>query len=131
MKAILYQSTDLGNGSAARRLSVLFTSLLLVATLRGQEPVHPLKPPDRSSPRAALKTFLEAGDAVGTFMAKEYLPSPSRAGFHRLVSLGDPIVQCLDLSEVPPAARGKVGRAAAAALYVTLSRIDLPPFDEI
>ena len=131
MRVIFGPRTDVGNGSVARRLSVLFASLLVVATCRGQEPVHPLKPPDRSSPRAALKTFLEAGDAIGTFMVGEYLPSPSRAEFHRLVSLGEPLVQCLDLSEVPPAARGKVGRAAAGALYVTLSRIQLPPFDEI
>ena len=64
-------------------------------------------------------------------MAKEYLPTPSRAEFHRLVPLGDALVQCLDLSAVPPAARDKVGRAAAGALYVTLCRIQLPPFDEI
>ncbi len=126
-----YQRTDLGSGRAARGLSALFASLLVVATVRGQEPAHPLRPPDRSTPRAALKTFLEAGDAVGTFLAKEYLPSPSRAEFHRLVSLGDALVQCLDLSAVPPAAREKVGRAAAGALYVTLCRIQLPPFDEI
>jgi len=131
MRALLHQITGLGDGRAGRRLLVLFGSLLMVATLRGQEPAHPLRPPDRSSPRATLKTFLEAGDTAGRFMAEEYLPSPSRAEFHRLASLGDPLVECLDLSEVAPAARGKVGRAAAGALYVTLSKIQLPPFDEV
>ena len=97
----------------------------------GQEPANPLKPPDRSSPRAALKTFLDAGDALGAFLAQDYLPSPSRAEFHRLISLGDAAVQSLDLSEVPPATRVKTGRAAAMALYETLSRIQLPPADEI
>ena len=97
----------------------------------GQEPVHPLKPPDRSSPRAALKTFLDSGDAVVTFMARDYLPSPSRAEFHHLLSLASTTLQCLDLSEIPPAARTKSGRAAAIALYDALSKIQLPPFEEI
>ncbi len=97
----------------------------------GQEPAHPLKPPDRSSPRAAVKTFLDAGDALSAFLAKDYLPSPTRAEFQRLISLGDAVVPSLDLSEVPPATRVKVGRAAAMALYETLSRIQLPPASEI
>ena len=36
---------------------------------------------------------------------------------HDVVSLGEIPLQCLDLSEVPPAAREKTGRAAAGALY--------------
>ena len=97
----------------------------------GQEPAHPLKPPDRSSPRAAIKTFLDSGDALATFLARDYLPSPSRAEFHRLAALGDAVVQSLDLSEVAPATRVKTGRGAALALYDTLNRIQLPPSDEI
>lgn len=97
----------------------------------GQEPAHPLKPPDRSSPRAALKTFLDSGDALAAFLAREYLPSPSRAEFHRLIELGDATVRSLDLSEVAPATRVKTGRGAATALYETLNRIQLPPSDEI
>jgi MscS family membrane protein len=93
----------------------------------GQEPADPLKPPDRSSPRAALKTFLDSGDALAAFLARDYLPTPSRAEFHRLVELGDAAVESLDLSEVAPATRIKTGRAAAMALYDTLSRIQLPP----
>jgi MscS family membrane protein len=96
-----------------------------------QEPAHPLKPSDRSSPSAALKTFLDSGDAVGAFLAQHYLPSPTRAEFHRLISLGDQLLPGLDLSQVPPAAHTKVGRTAATALYETLSRIKLPPLDEI
>jgi len=115
----------------ARFTMVLWGCLLVALTALGQDPAHPLKPPDRSSPRAALKTFLEAGDALGAFLARDYLPSPSRAKFHHLRSLVETALQGLDLSEVPPAARGKTGRAAATALYETLSRIQLPPFEEI
>ena len=79
-------------------------------TAFGQDSEHPLKPADRSSPRAALKTFLDAGDAVGTFLAEDYLPAPSRAKFHQLLRLNEPILQGLDLSQLPPAVRGKKSR---------------------
>jgi MscS family membrane protein len=104
---------------------------LLVASALAQQPVHPLNPPDRSSPRAALRTFLDSGDALGAFMAREYLPSPSRDKFHRMVQLGAIPLGALDLGGLPPAARQKTGRAAAVALYEVLSRIPLPPFEDI
>ncbi len=40
-------------------------------------------------------------------------------------------MQSLDLSQVPPGARIKVGQSAIFALYETLSRIPLPPLAEI
>jgi MscS family membrane protein len=97
----------------------------------GQDPAYPLKPLDRSSPRAALKTFLDSGDALGEALVREYLPSPSRAEYHRVFSLAEQLVDGLDLSQVPPAARRKAGAAAAIALYDTLSRIPLPSPSEI
>ena len=43
----------------------MFTALLLATTIAfAQEPANPLKPVDRSSPRAALNTFLDAGDEL-------------------------------------------------------------------
>ena len=125
-----------GAGSANTRAALcglVFALTFFFATTvaLGQEPEHPLKPLDRSSPRAALKTFLDTGDAIGTVLARDYIPSPSRAEFHRLASMGDHLVQGLDLSQVPPASRAKVGTAAATALYETLNRIQLPPLAEI
>ena len=114
-----------------RRLAVLSAAVFIATLARGQDPLHPLKPTDLSSPRATLKTFLDAGDAVGASLARDYLPSPSRTKFDHLFSLAEPVVKCLDLSEVAPAARKKTGFASAAALYETLSRIQLPPFDQI
>jgi len=99
------------------------------AIASGQSPGNPLEPPDRSSPRAALKTFLDSGDAVATFLVEGYLPSPSRAKFERLVELGAVPVGGLDVSALPPAAREKGSRAAAMALYEVLNRVELPPFD--
>ena len=97
----------------------------------GSEPAQPLKPLDLSSPRATLQTFLDSGDAVGAYLAQDYLPSPSRTKFDHLFSLVGTLIKCLDLSEVPPAARLKGGPSESLALYETLSRIQLPPFDEI
>ncbi len=115
----------------SRRLAVLLAALFIATLARGQDPIHPLKPTDLSSPRATLKTFLDAGDAVGAYLARDYTPSPSRTKFNHLVSLAGTIVKCLDLTEVAPAARRKTGLSSAAALYETLSRVQLPPFDQI
>jgi MscS family membrane protein len=114
------------------RSALLLAALALAAAgALGQAPAHPLKPPDRSSPRATLKTFLDSADALVAFMAGEYVHAPTRANFARMVAMGAIPIQSLDLSEVPPAARQKTARAAAVALYEVLSRIPLPPLEEI
>ena len=114
-----------------RRLTILWAALFIATLAQGQDPLHPLKPIDLSSPRATLTTFLDGGDAVGSYLVRDYLPSPSRTKFDHLFSLAEPVVKCLNLTEVPPAARRKAGLSAASALYETLSRIQLPPFDQI
>jgi MscS family membrane protein len=114
------------------RPALCLAALVLVAAgALAQDPAHPLKPPDRSSPRTALKTFLDSADAVGAFLAGNYMRTPTRANFEQIDAIGAAALHCLDLSEVPPAARPKTGRAAAVALYEVLSRIPLPPADEI
>lgn len=133
MKRILLITALVRRESKAgfRILSGAFALLLVAAIANAQNPSFPLKPPDRSNPRAALRTFLESGDAIGAFISNEYAPSPSREKFHRLTQLAEASVECLDLSQTPPASRVKIGRAAAIALYVTLSRIQLPAFEQI
>lgn len=117
--------------SALMCSAVLILLLGPVATVFAQEPDQPLRPVDRSSPRAALQSFLDGGDNLGTFLQEEYLNSPSRAGFHRGNEMGDLIAQGLNLSEVPPAARTRTARSAALALYSTLNRVPLPPLEAI
>jgi len=97
----------------------------------GQESVQPLKPLDRSNPRAALKTFLDSGDNLGALLGNEYLESPSRAKFHQAIVQSDVVLGGLNLSEIPVAARKMTGRAAAAALYGVLNKIPLPPWEAI
>lgn len=99
-------------------------SLLLASTSAGaSEQAHPLKPPDLSSPQATLKTFLASSDELDAYLARDYLPAPSREKFARAASMGNQWVLALDLSEVPPAARMKTGRTSAAALYEVLNRL--------
>ena len=112
-------------------LMALWAFCLAPLVAFGQEPEHPLKPADRSSPRTALKTFLDAGDVLETFLKQDYMPAPSRAKFHHLMRLHESLLQGLDLSQLPPALRGKKSRDAARDLYEVLSRIQLPPLDEI
>jgi hypothetical protein len=55
------------------RRSVVMLMSLLVATFAAAQP---LKPPDLSSPRATLRTFLESGDDLGVFLAQGICPPP-------------------------------------------------------
>jgi len=98
-------------------------ALLLGTSIALAQPVQPLKPADRSSPRAAIQTFLDSGDALREFVAQDYLPSPSRTKYDHLLWLAGKPIASLDLSAVPPVARPKTGYAAANALYEVLSRI--------
>ena len=113
------------------RDGVLLLLLSAAPGASGQTAAHPLQPQDRSSPRAALRTFLDSVDAVMTFAQQEYLPAPTREKFHRLVPMIDSILQSLDLSEVAPVSRMRMGRSAVNSLYETLNRIELPAWDEI
>ncbi|MEI6226951.1 MAG: mechanosensitive ion channel family protein, partial [Deltaproteobacteria bacterium] len=85
----------------------------------------------RSSPRATLRTFLSTGDTLARELADRYVASQSRVEYGNLQVLGKQVVHCLDLSQLPPASRLKVGRAAALALFETLSRIPLPQIDTV
>ncbi len=85
--------------------------------------IHPLAPPDTSSPRATLNTFLdEMNKAVESY----------RAG-HRDQARGflDRAVRCLNLDTAPPAIRPVLGLYSALYLKETLDRIEIPPEDEI
>ena len=100
---------------ALRRLAILWAALFIATSARAQDPTYPLKPADLSSPRATLKTFLNAGDATGAYMAQDYLPSPSRTKFDHLFSLAGILMKCLDLSEVAARGSSKGGPVARRA----------------
>lgn len=106
-------------------------ALLVAMPARGADPEHPLRPVDRSSPRATLTTFLATGDLFLDALESGYLKTQSRSGYLRLIALSRPAVESLDLTHVAPALRVKAGRGAALALYEVLNRIPLPPMSDV
>ena len=106
-------------------LTILFLLLLFVcdASVEAAQGIHPLAPPDTSSPRATLNTFLtEMNKAVDAHKAGHR--DQARA-------LLDRAVRCLNLDAEPPALRPVLGLYAALYLKETLDRIDIPPFDQV
>ena len=95
------------------------------------ENAHPLEPPDFSSPRATLNTFLTTGDRALSFLRDRHWDTPSRESAGRLKALLSDIENALDLSGTAPAARWDVGRDSAFYLYEVLSRIKLPSEEQI
>jgi len=102
---------------------------------------NPLKPPDTSSPRATLKSFLDnTNSAYRLVMAahKENMGSPglfTSESIHQMERHADQLIQravyCLNLSEVPDALKRSWGIEGALFLKEIFDRIDLPPFAEI
>jgi MscS family membrane protein len=102
---------------------------------------NPLKPPDTSSPRATLKSFLDnTTEAYRLVMAahKENMKAPGLFTSDAVRQMGeqaeqffDRAVYCLDLSKVPKALRKNWGYEGVLFLKEIFDRIELPPFDEI
>ena len=81
-----------------------------------------LKPADTSSPRATLKTFLDASnDAVKYRLTDD----------PRWRSYAEIAFRCLDLNDVTPAALEATRTATAVYLKEVLDRIPLPPFEDL
>lgn len=80
---------------------------------------NPLAPPDTSSPRATLQTFVEQGRAGWRIFLREGLSPRRRAQAVRAIG-------CLDLSEVPVSQRDAVGLETAIMLLDVFNRIPLP-----
>ena len=92
---------------------------------------HPLEPPDLSSPRATVNTFLTTGDGFLQQIRDEHWQAPSRAAVDSLHDVSARLERMLDLSGVPPAARFELGRDGIVYLYEVLSRIEFPPEADI
>ncbi|RLQ20521.1 hypothetical protein DWB85_16995 [Seongchinamella sediminis] len=111
---------------------VLFPFLAVLApAVYAADTQFPLKPPDLSSPRATLNTFLTTSDELSDLLLEEYRGVPTRAGYFRKLEFERDLERMLDLSAVPPAARRELGRDAIHHLYDVLSRIELPTWDQI
>ncbi|HEY7366172.1 MAG TPA: mechanosensitive ion channel domain-containing protein [Methylomirabilota bacterium] len=98
--------------------------------------IHPLEPPDTSSPRATLQSFVEnmkaASDAFSTLMTiyrQEpglYFSAQAKVHQSRMRSFLDRAVRCLDLTEVSPTLSLRVSLESTLLLKEILDRVELP-----
>lgn len=109
-----------------RILPLIVVALLFLSICGNKaaaDPVHPLAPPDTSSPRATLSTFLNTvNEAVAAYKAGDE---------DQAVSLAERASRCLNLEEEPPALHYVVGLTSALYLKEVLDRIEIPPYEEI
>ena len=103
--------------------------------------MYPLEPPDTSSPRATLQSFLvnmqEASDAFASLMAiyrREpglFFSATAQVHHDRLRTFLERAVRALDLAEVSPALSQRVSLESMLLLKEILDRIDLPDAESV
>jgi MscS family membrane protein len=98
--------------------------------------VHPLEPPDTSSPRATLQSFVENMKAASeafislmTIYRQEpglYFSAQAKVHHARYRTFLNRAVRCLDLTEVSPTLILRVSLESVLLLKEILDRVDLP-----
>jgi MscS family membrane protein len=102
---------------------LLIAALLTAPTVVAETPPEqPLEPPDRSSPRATIGTFLDSIDEAWNLY---------EAGDPRFEEPFLDAKECLDLSEIPPLVFNEASAEIALLLKEVLDRLELPPPAEI
>ena len=91
---------------------------------------NPLRPPDTSSPRATIRSFVHLTKNLEDAYA-EYRIKSTRANGDRIKQLVSYFSQLFDLSQVPVALRHEIGRDTALYLLDIIGRLELPPIDSI
>jgi MscS family membrane protein len=101
--------------------------LLSAAPIPAQEIAfdsYPLEPPETTSPRDTLRSFLaHANEAIQQWRAEDGDGLTNPAALRAL--------RCLDLSGLPPAVREELGVEKMLLLKEILDRVELPDFEEI
>ncbi|MDX1488124.1 MAG: mechanosensitive ion channel, partial [Acidiferrobacterales bacterium] len=117
----------------ARSTAALVLCLGFVASALAQEEIKeedrfPLEPPDTSSPRATLKTFIDNVNEIYRIYRVEGL---TYKNIWRYRNLRPYIYGTLDLSQIPPTQLRSTGVTAAALIKEVLDRIEVPPYEDI
>jgi MscS family membrane protein len=116
----------------ARSASALVLTVALIVSAAAAEDEKeirlPLEPPDTSSPRATLKTFIDSVNEAYRLYRTEGLTYENQVRFQNLSPY---ISGTLDLSQVSPTQLRSTGTTAAALLKEVLDRIEVPPYKEI
>jgi MscS family membrane protein len=106
------------------RLAALILVVIIQSVAMGAE-IFPLEPPDTSSPRATLESFLYYSDA---FARAKRVPEK---GSHEAEEFLIRAIRCLDLSAVPPHLLNDVGLESVLRLREILDRTPLPDREDI
>jgi MscS family membrane protein len=112
---------------------IVHTAALMAVLVVGRhgladEPETPLKPPDRSSPRATLQTFTESLDTFYDRFTSDPTNAESRSVNRRLAQAA---IGCLDLGKIAPSLVESEGREVAVALKEVLDRVPRPAWEDI
>jgi len=107
------------------KLSILYVMLFGVLGIisSAAEALHPLAPPDRSSPRATLKTFLDSMNRA--------VEAVKRGHRDEAMGLIEPAIGCLSLEKEAPYLSHVVGFSAALCLKEVIDRIEIPADEDI
>ncbi len=107
------------------------TSLALFgSSVAGASGINPLKPVDTSSPRATVKSFLDAIDRTEKAYAG-YHANQNSITQRAAKREQDKLLRMLDLSEIASSLRAGAGRDALVFLVDIIKRLDLPNLDAI
>jgi hypothetical protein len=119
----------------------LIALLFCVGNAVAAADIHPLRPPDASSPRATLQSFIETTDDVyrrATEVLETYGRSdrlyPNAEEHHKMSAALQEALnlqQFFDLSAIAPVLRETVAGERILQLKEVLDRIDLPAMAEI
>ena len=111
-------------------------TLIIVAAVLGlhsiyalaQSEQHPLAPPELTSPRDTLRSFMTLMDNAYRRWNTEGRTYANRAERGAITRLAH---QFFDLNDIAPSVRNNVGRETAVFMKEVLDRIELPPWEEI
>ena len=102
---------------------------LFAANLAAAQP-HPLAPPDTSSPRTTLKSYLDIMGEYGRLLRAD-IHTKDQASKLRDQNLEDKAERCFDLSKISRERVEEVANDALNILIEILDRIEIPPYEDI
>ncbi len=110
---------------------ILFSCGLIVANataiVAADAPRSPLAPSDTSSPRATFESFLVACDDVHRILKSTGRADWENPGF---VAAAERVLDCLDLTRIPPELQETTGLEAAVFIKEVLDRVELPASEQ-
>lgn len=112
----------------AKIVAICLMTLMPAAIAQQTAVKHPLQPSDTASPRATLRSFIEACNEFYDLAETAQTVEEFNA---QVLPAAERIRDCLDLSALPAELRDKVGIESAVYLKEVLDRIDLPDDDAI